>query len=223
MKNIFFVMSLIVALLLTSCSLSIGSLQTVEGSGILASENRPVTGFDSIELAGHGDVIARLGDSESVLVEAEDNLLPLIETKVRGGKLVINTKPNITLINTLPVRITITMKSFEEARLTGSGNITVNGLSAGKTRFDLPGSGNITADGVTDSVNVILGGSGNILAGDLQARSALVKLSGSGNVTVFASDRLDIVFKGSGNIHYRGSPADIRKSVTGSGSVQAEP
>jgi hypothetical protein len=115
------------------------------------------------------------------------------------------------------------MKSLKAASLPGSGNITITGMNGAAIDFDLPGSGNITADGIVDSVSAELGGSGNIVCGDLQAKSATVNLPGSGNVTVFASENLDVTISGSGSVTYRGNPAEVNQSVTGSGSIQAVP
>lgn len=213
----------VLVLLSMACSLSIQNPQTIEGSGVVTSETRSVSGFNEIELAGSADVIVSLGDAESVVVEAEDNLLPLITTEVRGSKLVINFKPNTRVNPTKLIRVTIKMRSFEGARISGSGNVTVTGLSAGQVKFDLPGSGNITADGTVETVNVTLEGSGNVQCGDLQARSAWVSLDGSGNVTVFANENLDAKIKGSGTVFYAGDPAEVNTSVPGSGSILPAP
>ena len=223
MKKIPFAILSIVALLPLACSVTVNSPKTIKGSGVLASETRPVSGFDAVELADSADVTVSFGDTESVVVEAEDNILPLIVTNVRGGKLVINWKPNTSVSATEPVRVTVTMKSLQAASLPGSGNITIAGLDASSVNFNLGGSGNITADGAADSVDVNFSGSGNILCGDLQARSATVELTGSGNATVFATDSLDVTLKGSGNVFYRGDPAKVTQSVPGSGTIQAAP
>jgi hypothetical protein len=223
MKKIPLVILSIIALLPMACSLTVNSPKTVKGSGVVASETRHVSGFDAIQLAGSADVTVSFGDSESVVVEAEDNILPLIETYVRGGELVIEWKPMISVSDTEPVRVTVTMKSLKAASLPGSGNITIAGMNGGAVEFDLPGSGNITADGVVDSVNAELSGSGNIVCGDLQAKSATVKLPGSGNVTIFASESLGVTISGSGSVTYRGDPAEFTQSVTGSGTIQAAP
>jgi Putative auto-transporter adhesin, head GIN domain len=221
MKKILLVL-MIAHLLLSGCSVLPFNRQTVKGSGILASETRPVSGFDAIELASSADVRITFGDAETLSVEAEDNLLPLIQTRVRGDTLVIDFKPNTTVETTESIRVTVTMKSLTAASLPGSGNITISGLNGGKVKVDLPGSGNITADGVVDSVNATLAGSGNILCGDLQAKSAWVRLDGSGNITVFASENLDASLNGSGNVNYRGNPGTIKTSGSNSSNIQAE-
>jgi hypothetical protein len=223
MKKIPLIILSIVALLPMACSLTVNSPKIVKGSGVVASESRPMSNFDSIRLEGSADVTVSFGDSASVVVEAEDNILPLIETFVRGSELVIRWKPLTTVSEAEPVRVTVTMKSLKAASLPGSGNITIAGMNGGEVELDLPGSGDITADGIVDSVGAKIGGSGNILCGDLQATSATVKLTGSGNVTVFASESVDVTISGSGSVTYRGDPAEVNQSVTGSGTIQAAP
>jgi hypothetical protein len=44
-------------------------------------------------------------------------------------------------------------------------------------------------------------------------------LSGSGNIFVTARKSLDASLPGSGTISYSGDPADVTKSVTGSGAI----
>jgi hypothetical protein len=215
--------AILTLLLSTACALSIGLPQVVRGSGKVASETRSLSGFEAIELTGSADVIVSLGETESVSVEAEDNLLPLVETQVRGGRLVIGTKSNTTLAPTQPVRVTVTLKALRSASLTGSGNITIGGLSGGSLRLDLSGSGNISAAGTVEALSATLGGSGNILCDDLQASSASVEINGSGNVTVYASQRLEATISGSGAVTYRGNPAQVEQSVSGSGSIQPAP
>jgi hypothetical protein len=221
MKRIMFAAILLSALLLSACSVSLGSRETVKGSGVLATETRSVSGFDALDLVGSADITVSFGDSESLTIEAEDNILPLVRTRVRGNTLVIDFKPNTTVEVTKPIRITLTMKTLTEASIPGSGNITVNSLAGDKVKFDLPGSGNITAGGEVNSVNIIFKGSGNILCGELQAKSATVDLTGSGNVTVYASESVDITLDGSGNVTYLGNPANVKTSTPGSGEVRA--
>jgi hypothetical protein len=207
------------AIFLTGCSLNFGSSQTVAGSGIAASETRDVSGFTSIELAGSADVFVNFGDTESVKIETDDNILPLIETNVSFGKLVIRTRPNTNTTTHLGIRVTVTAKSLAAASISGSGNLTINDARATDLRFDLPGSGNITTSGKAERVNIILNGSGNILCGNLQSKSATVRLGGSGNINVYAAESLDASITGSGSVFYAGNPAKVNTSVPGSGTI----
>ena len=214
---------LAIGILTLACRLNFGGRQVVEGSGVHASQEREVQEFSAIELAGSAEFAVTVGEEQSVVVEADDNILPFIETNVRGHTLVVNTKAFTTLNPNLPIRVNVTVKSLDEASLSGSGDITIQGIAAPTFKIELAGSGNITAEGTADSLTVSLNGSGNVACGDLMARSVTASIDGSGNVTVYTSGRLDATVQGSGTVEYRGDPAEVNQSVPGSGSVAPIP
>jgi hypothetical protein len=212
----------VIALSIAACSTFTVNVNSVKGSGNVTSETRNLSGFTGIDLQGSADVDVAIGEPESVVVEAEDNILPLIETKVQNGQLIISTKPLTNLSTTKPVRVHIKMKTLDSVSISGSGNITAPGLNAGEVNVDLPGSGNINLSGTANKVVIKLGGSGNVFCDQLKSSSAKVDVSGSGNVKVYASESLDATISGSGNIQYSGNPSQVNKNVTGSGSIVSQ-
>ncbi|HTP00614.1 MAG TPA: head GIN domain-containing protein [Anaerolineales bacterium] len=217
-RKVLFGMTALVLAALACQTLTSGMSQVV-GSGHAASETRTVPAFDSVELAGSADVNIILADSPSVNVEADDNILPLVETVVNNGKLVIRTKPLTNIVPTNKIVVTIAMKSLKDLTLSGSGNINVGAMTGPELTVDVSGSGNVTVEGTVDNLTVDLSGSGNVNANNLKAKSAKVGVSGSGDVKVNVSDTLDASISGSGNIRYEGNPAQVNKSVTGSGTI----
>jgi hypothetical protein len=209
------------SLLLSACSYlpSRSTANTITGSGTLASETRALGGFTEIALAGFGEAEVVIGEPEGVVIEAEDNLLPYLTSEVRGGRLVIGTKPNTSVTTTRPVRYTITVKHLEGIELSGSGNVTVPQVVADRLKFAIPGSGNITAAGTVDELEALLSGSGNVNTGDLQATTARVELPGSGNLVVWATQRLSVKLNGSGSVSYYGKPTELEREIHGSGAV----
>ncbi len=223
MKKILVISLCFLLLLTTACSITINGPTTVRGSGNIKSETRSVSGFTGVQLSSSADVEISFGDTESVSVEADDNLLPYIRTYVRAGTLVIDTQTLTSISTSSQVRVTIVMKSLEQAAVAGSGNITISDLNAQDVAFNLPGSGKITASGTANGVTITLNGSGDIDCGALQAKSANVKIFGSGNITVNVSDSLNATILGSGNIQYRGNPSNVTKSISGSGNINPVP
>src|SRR6476619_2232567 len=69
------------------------SSSSVEGSGVAASETRDVDPFGSVELAGSNNVVIRVGEQQSVIVRADDNLIDRVTTEVQSGNLVIANTP----------------------------------------------------------------------------------------------------------------------------------
>lgn len=198
------------------------NLLSIKGSGRVVSEPRKVVDFTAIDLEGSADVQVAFGTSESLVIEAEDNILPRIETVVQDHRLIIRTKSGAIVIPTRPIRVSVTLKSLDSVTLGGSGNITVPELKADSFKAALDGSGNITVGGAVDLVNISLDGSGNVNCGSLKARAASVALTGSGNISVYARDSLDATLSGSGNIRYAGNPPNINKTVSGSGSIRGQ-
>lgn len=213
---------ILLPILALACSLSAGS-NRVEGSGVKGTETRALKTFTSIEVQGSADVTVSFGDVQSVVVETDDNLLPIIETKVQGDKLIIGEAVNTDIDTHLGIQVTIVMKSLDAVTISGSGNVIIDGLVSDLVRFDVPGSGNITVQGTANTVNATINGSGNILCGDLQAKTVDTQINGSGNITVYATESLVAHISGSGTVEYRGNPAKVNQTVTGSGSVIAKP
>lgn len=217
-KRIRLSMAVLTLAALACSSLSVGTNQVI-GSGHVISGTRDVANFTSVELASSADVNILLGNAESVNVEADDNIAPLIQTKVTNGKLIISTQPNINFTSTNRVVVTLAMKSLERVTVSGSGNLHVADMAGPNLAVELPGSGEITVEGTTDHATISLAGSGNIQCNGLKAKSAQVTLTGSGTIMVYASESLDARLAGSGTIRYEGSPAQVTKSITGSGTI----
>src|SRR4051794_29395751 len=64
---------------------------SVKGNGVKRTETRTVSGFTGIALSVPGQLEVRLGPTESVTIETDENILPLIETTVTHGSLQIRT------------------------------------------------------------------------------------------------------------------------------------
>ncbi len=212
------------------------------GSGKLASETRETNGFHAVELACTGTLEITQGDKEELIVEAEDNILPLIETKVKpDGTLLIALKDNEDIRTTKSLSFKLSVKTLDKMVLTGSGSIHVGGrLSAENESIKLPGSGKITVDtletgaltvslegsgaikvaGGASSQNVKLEGSGSYEAAALKTDSTKVSVDGSGECKVWTEKKLEVNIGGSGEVGYYGHP-ELMQRVSGSGEVRS--
>lgn len=211
----------------------------VTGSGNLASETRQVSGFDQVMLTGSGDATITVGDGEGITIEAEDNILPLIETTVQNGKLVVGLKPMTSISTTRGIRYIISARALRGVELTGSssvsvravksdsfqaitsgsGSIQVSSLQAKTLKVSITGSGKVDVNaGNVDSQDVILTGSGNYNADGVESASAQVATTGSGSAALWVNDTLTARITGSGNVRYYGQPS-VTRTETGSGRV----
>jgi hypothetical protein len=79
----------------------------------------------------------------------------------------------------------------------------------------------VNVGGTAERSELSISGSGNLQANELKAQTVKCRVSGSGDVDCFASKEFDALISGSGDIRYAGSPATVRKKVSGSGNIKA--
>ena len=213
---------LLVALLVSGCG-----FQMVSGSGRIASETRNIRGFSSVTLAGIGNLYLTQGETESVRIEAEDNLIPYFETSVQGSTLTIGIKNQYIGINlqpTKPVKFYVTLPKIEAVTLAGSGNIFAGEIQTSAFKISLLGSGNISADSLTaTTANLRLAGSGDINIGSVTADGLTANIAGSGNIKVsmLKATTVSATTAGSGDFNMSGEVNDQHIEILGSGDYLA--
>ena len=211
----------------------------VSGSGNIKTETRNVSGFTGISLSLPANVEIIQGGSEGIVIETDDNILPLIETVVDNGSLKIRFKERNMSVNTKTFNITINVKTIDnlsvagsgdvraaklqvaklKTSIAGSGNVHITSLDADTLTLSIAGSGDFSAGGKASVVEGKVAGSGNMKIGALAANSVKLSIAGSGDATVWAKDTLTVSVAGSGDVTYYGD-ARVSQSVAGSGSVK---
>lgn len=189
----------------------------IQGSGIAATETRDLAAFSKLDLAGSNNVTVRVGGVQSVVVHADDNLLKAVTTQVQAGSLVIGTTGSFT--TKAPMSVEITVPWLDTLTLSGSGTLAADQVQAQQLTVTLSGSGVVRASGTVTRLDVFLNGSGDVQLGQLVARDVHAVLNTTGRIVVNATNSLEASVRGSGAILYRGNPAHVTKSVTGSGAI----
>jgi len=213
----------------------------VAGSGVIQSETRQVSDFNAIVVNYPAEFTVKQGSSESVEIEADDNLLPQLNVEVRSGTLYFeNTERNwqqrvnpsktvfvtITVVDLNNVRFSTAGKMLIDGLQTdsldvsvsGAGDIDLTDLTADSLDFNLSGAGNVYADGTANNLKLNISGFGNFQGGELQSQTADVNISGAGSATVWTEDQLGAHISGAGSIDYYGSP-NVDERISGVGSV----
>jgi hypothetical protein len=204
---------LLLVLAASSCDLSFFGER---GSGNVITESRLVGGFDQIYLSGSGTVIVVVNGTESLTIEAEDNIMPLLTTEVHNGRLELSTKSSIS--PTVTVIYTISAATLKAVSISGSGDITATGIASDSFNAEVSGSGQIEVVGTIGMLSVDISGSGQFDGTDLVASVATVNVSGSGDAVVNVTNELDAEVSGSGTIEYMGDPSLV-SSISGSGDI----
>ncbi|MFC0252608.1 head GIN domain-containing protein [Massilia consociata] len=214
--------------------------EQVQGSGNIKREVRQVSHFSGLAFEVPGKLELRQGDAEGLTIEADDNVLALVETVVENGTLKIRPSKRNTNLRTRNLKVVVQARQIERLALGGSGTVEADRLRAPKLNIDLGGSGRIdvrdldtesvavsvggsgafkAGGGTARKLSVSIGGSGSVDMGRVQSDSASISVAGSGEATVWARNELSMTIAGSGDVNYYGDPR-VSKSIVGSGDVR---
>ena len=204
-----------VAMLSTSCvNMKVG----LEGD--VATEFRPLKGFEKIEISGSPNVYYAQADSFSVKVRGPKDGLENILTDVNDGTLSIRNRGKMF---TAERRIDTDQM---EVVLRGSGDMRIKDLICDACHVELVGSGDIGIDRLeTKESDVTLVGSGDIAIGLWRVLSTRLSLKGSGDIKAsFNEDcqAVDSELRGSGDITLRGVVSRFNMHKTGSGDIDTD-
>lgn len=227
----------VTSVLLAGCTLPVQNTR-IQGSGNLVSEERQVSDFSRVSLEGMGDLEIVVGDTESLTIEAEDNIIGRIESYVSGDTLHIGFERFINVIPTSGITYTLTVKNLNGIEISGYGDvyaaslttdsmdievsgggwIDIEDLSADSLQVRLSGAGDFELAGMVDRQHINLSGAGSYKAQDLKSRVAEIDISGAGSAQLWVTGNLDVNLSGVGSLQYYGDAA-VDQNISGIGKV----
>lgn len=174
----------------------------IRGKGELVEKEFSMSEIKGVELCIEGNVHLTQSDTQSLVIEAQQNIMDNLELSVNNGILKIDFDRKVRRHKT--VQIYLSIKELVKAEISGSG--------------DINGSTTFTTD---EDLRILISGSGDV---SLAANAANVdaKIEGSGNISLTSNtETVDAVIAGSGNININGSATSINYSILGSGDINA--
>lgn len=195
-----------------------GGGKAVQAKGAPQSQARSVGTFTGIRVDAPAQVAWTAGDVPSLKVIAPPNILPLVETKVDSGKLIVKLNGSVSMSS--PIQVVAVGQSLEEIKIAGSGSLVATGIHGQSFKVRISGSGEVTASGAVRQVDVGVSGSGDVDIHQIKAVSAKVEVSGSGDVKAFASESADVEVAGSGDVSIYGKPTKRNNDKSGSGNIR---
>lgn len=196
--------------------------RSVSGEGSSVTQSLNIDNFSSIGVAMNAEVILTQGNSQKVTIQGQQNIIDLIKKEVKGSTWNIGFPNGTNARNYDKLIINITMPTFKNLAIAGSGEIETNGNfnNLGDVGIEIAGSGDVKVSGSAEDVNIEIAGSGDVNIADLSSSDCNVEIAGSGDCKVNVSGRLDVSIAGSGSVAYKGNPR-LSTSIAGSGRVSS--
>ena len=188
----------------------------VHGSGKREVQKRDVSPFTSISTEGAFGINVVCQKDQSVEIEGDDNILPLISTEVSQG--VLRLKSTKQYSTGEPVQIKISVPNIDGLTVSGAGTIDVSGLKNDKFEIDSEGAPQIKVSGSTKVVDIDTSGAARIDTHSLHAAKGVVDSKGVSKIDVDVKDQLDVTISGPSILTYQGDPT-INKTINGPGKI----
>ena len=182
-----FNLAMILGFVLTLQSGCIYGVTGIKGDGNVVKQERNLDSFSAIDVGGAFKVFLTQGDKEFAIVEADENLLDVISTEVRGQTLVIKTTEDIR--DSEAMNIYLTFKDLKKMDISGACDLSSENklkledleldcsgasdvdlkMEVMDLELDFSGASNIDLYGSAENVELDLSGASDLDAYDLEA------------------------------------------------------
>jgi hypothetical protein len=203
---------------------------------------RNVSGFHAISISGPFKVFIKVGNTESLRIEADNDIIKEIKTEVKNNTLQIKQKESWKLWKDYKkdINIHVTVKNLDDISVSGSstlkiedplkndkmtllvsgsGNMSLS-ITAKEVGSTITGSGTMNLSGSASTSKIKLSGSGSFNGLNLKTNKTSVTISGSGDANVFSDEEVSATISGSGNVNYKGNAKSTNIKSSGSGKIK---
>jgi hypothetical protein len=230
--------AIILTLLFTLNSGCSYAFNGIKGNGNVVKQTRELSSFTALEVGGAFHIVLKQGDKESVVVEADENLIEFIVTEVRGKSLVIKTSEEIH--DSKVLNIYLTFKTLDEMEVSGACKLSsedklsfselelecsgasdiILKMTATDLNLDLSGASQINLFGSANTVNLDLSGASDLEAFELEVDKYSADISGASSAEIFVRTELTSDVSGAASLKYKGDPSTATNDVSGAASVK---
>ncbi|MCX2720307.1 head GIN domain-containing protein [Lentiprolixibacter aurantiacus] len=229
--------AVLTALFLSSCAFDMSWGEGKRGNGNVTDERREVTSeFTAVEASEGLDVYITQDKNFEILVEADENIIDLIGTDIRDGKLRIHAIENI---GRATKKIYVTLPEISALKATsGSDLITKDRIETDEIYLDASSgadlkvqlSADIVHADTSSGADLRISGDANILyadassganirAGEFKVQTCEADASSGADIRVNVTKKLVADASSGADIKYTGG-ADVTKNKSVSGSVR---
>ena len=205
--------------------LMIAGLTTMSAFG-QKKETRAVAGFTGIDASSVFDITVAKGSTESLIIEADDNVMQYVRSEVRNGvlRLYIDRSANRNVRNIKTLKASVVMKDLDNVMLSGASKLTTKDLfTPNSFTGSCSGVSNMTVNVNTGKLSIDASGSSKIQLKANVTNEAELSLSGTSDTQAELKAQ-NVRFSSSGvsKINLTGSATDINIEISGTSKFQAE-
>jgi len=211
----------------------------IKGSGVAASKEVACSNVNKVKISGVGKLIITQSkdQNESLKIDADDNILPLIVSNVSHNELEIKIQDDKKVNPSVPLVYNLTVKDITKVDVSGTmvvelsnvqanaldivtfGNVNVTGkVDVEKIQMTSAGISNFVLSGRADFQKFTSKGSCSFDGTNLKGKEAHLEMSGAGTVTLNVSDAINGSVSGASEVSYLNNPV-VKATASGISSI----
>ena len=227
-------------LLLSGCDMAaIGTTATITGSGVPKDEKRVLAPFTKVEVSAMFEATVASGPDRSVSLQVDDNLLPLIRTRVVDGRLTIDFIDGTIIVTSRPQKVAIVAPDLVEIIARGAAKVLADGVTGESFRVkseaassielkrldvrsldvEASGAGRVTLQGRGKALTLDASGSSKLRAMDATFEAADVMISGASRCELGVTGSIAGEINGASSLDVVGSPPNRLVKAFGAARV----
>jgi hypothetical protein len=244
-RIILHIVALLLPLTLVGCSLSFSQIGTgplTIGSGTPLAETRLVDApFHGVAVHSAFLATIRAGAKPEIELTADDNIVPLIETVVQEGILVVRPATNHSIQTKNPLKLVLTVTALDhieahgasrinvesplegadlDLALHGASQLNIPSLTVKSLKLKLEGASRANLAGSAASAACDLAGASHADAQKLRIGEAAVALSGASHLTATVTGTLSGSASGASHITLTQEPASRSFKTSGASHIK---
>ncbi len=220
--------SAITLFMMSACGIFTGlGFETISGSGNVITATRDVANFNRVDVCCGMVLNLTQGDQESLKIEADDNFMDEILTRVDNGTLTIQYRitSNVSYRPTKPVLLELTVVDINGVSISGGGKFNCEQITS--DRFDLELSGGSDANLgalAAEQIYLDVSGGGDSIADSIQAETIDIHMSGGSETDIkdLATDTLSLENSGGGRATVAGSITKGKINLSGGSNINGK-
>jgi len=230
------IVATVLGVLLVSCNFDMNF--GVKGNGNVTTTDRVLNGdFNAIEVSRGLDVYLTQSETESIRVQADENLQDIITVEIKNGVLNISTEENIS--SAASKKVMVNFKNIDKiSTSSGSDVMSTNTIITDELKIytssgsdveievevenlicESSSGSDIKLSGTTNTFRAEASSGSDIKAAKLKAIKTKADANSGADITVNTSKELTASANSGGDIKYYGNPEKVEKNDGPSGNI----
>ncbi|MDR1405600.1 MAG: DUF2807 domain-containing protein [Prevotellaceae bacterium] len=188
------------------------------------TETRTVSGFTGISASSAFDITVTKGTAESLVVTADENIMPHVRSEVLGGvlKLYLDRLPRNTNVKNLKAAVTV--KELETVKLSGACKLASDAVfTPAEFEAGISGASSLQLTVETGKLSIEASGACKITLDATVKGKAEFDLSGGSKLqSKLRADRLEMDISGACRVELSGSANEAFFDLSGASKIEAD-